>query len=65
MKKMSAKGAKNSFGLLLDLARAAPVQVEVQGRQVVVAISVEKFQPLNAPPKRPGKLAPGTVTIGN
>jgi prevent-host-death family protein len=65
MKKMSAKGAKNSFGLLLDYARTAPVQVDVQGRPVVVVISVEEFQPLNAPSKRPGKLGPGTVTIGN
>ncbi len=48
MRTMSAKDAKNSFGLLLDYARAAPVQVEKHGRPVVVVISVEEFQRLNA-----------------
>ncbi|HEX7854738.1 MAG TPA: type II toxin-antitoxin system prevent-host-death family antitoxin [Sphingobium sp.] len=43
---MSAKDAKNSFGLLLDSARAEPVQVEKHGRPVVVVISVEEFQRL-------------------
>lgn len=65
MRTMSAKDAKNSFGLLLDYARAAPVQVEKHGRPVVVVISVEEFQRLNAPSKRTGKLAPDTITIGN
>jgi prevent-host-death family protein len=65
MRTMSAKDAKNSFGLLLDYARAAPVQVEKHGRPVVVVISVEEFQRLSAPSKRTGKLAPSTVTIGN
>jgi len=44
---MSAKDAKNSFGLLLDPARAEPVQVEKHGRPVVVAVSVEEFQRLS------------------
>ena len=58
MRTMSAKHAKNSFGLLLDCARAEPVQVEKHGRPVVVVISVEEFQrlsnhlPANAPPNR-------------
>ncbi|MFD1476277.1 type II toxin-antitoxin system prevent-host-death family antitoxin [Ancylobacter polymorphus] len=43
---MSAKDAKNSFGLLLDRARAGPVQVEKHGRPVVVVVSVEEFQRL-------------------
>ncbi len=54
MRSMSAKDAKNSFGLLLDYARAAPVQVEKHGRPVVVVISVEEFQRLNDPSKRRG-----------
>ena len=44
MKTMSAKDAKNSFGLLLDQARAEPVQVEKHGRPVVVVMSVEAFE---------------------
>jgi len=46
MQLMSAKDAKNSFGLLLDRARAEPVQVEKHGRPVVVVVSVEEFQRL-------------------
>lgn len=40
---MSAKDAKNAFGLLLDRARAAPVIVEKHGRAVVVVLSVEEY----------------------
>jgi prevent-host-death family protein len=47
MKSMSAKDAKNSFGLLLDNARAEPVEVHKHGRPVVVVISVEEFRRLN------------------
>lgn len=47
MKTMSANEAKNSFGLLLDQARAGPVQVEKHGRPVVVVVSVEEFQRLS------------------
>lgn len=46
---MSAKDAKNSFGMLLDYARAEPVKVEKHGRPVVVVISVEEFERLNQP----------------
>lgn len=46
MQAMSAKDAKNNFGLLLDRARAEPVQVEKHGRPVVVVLSVEEFQRL-------------------
>ena len=48
MKTMSAKDAKNSFGLLLDQARAEPVQVEKYGRPVVVVMSVEEFEKLSS-----------------
>ena len=47
MQTMSATDAKNSFGLLLDRARAEPVQVEKHGRPVVVVVSVEEFQRLS------------------
>jgi prevent-host-death family protein len=46
MKSMSAKNAKNSFGLLLDTARAEPVTIEKHGRAVVVVLSVEAYQHL-------------------
>lgn len=47
MKSMSAKDAKNAFGLLLDNARAEPVTVEKHGRPVVVVLSVEEFERLS------------------
>ena len=46
MKSMSAKNAKNAFGLLLDTARAEPVTIEKHGRRVVVVLSVEEYQRL-------------------
>lgn len=46
MKTMSAKDAKNAFGLLLDRARAEPVTVEKHGRAVVVVLSVEEYERL-------------------
>ncbi|TAX74717.1 type II toxin-antitoxin system Phd/YefM family antitoxin [Rhizobium leguminosarum] len=46
MKSMSAKDAKNAFGLLLDTARAEPVTVEKHGRPVVVVLSIEEFERL-------------------
>lgn len=46
MKNMSAKEAKNGFGLLLDTARAEPVTIEKHGRPVVVVVSVEEFERL-------------------
>jgi prevent-host-death family protein len=45
---MSAKDAKNSFGLLIDHARAEPVIVEKHGRPVVVVVSVEEYRRLAA-----------------
>lgn len=47
MKSMTAKDAKNNFGLLLDNARAEPVEVQKHGRPVVVVLSVEEFERLN------------------
>lgn len=57
MQTMSAKDAKNSFGLLLDRARAEPVQVEKHGRPVVVVVSVEEFQRLSLASAKPAPAA--------
>jgi prevent-host-death family protein len=46
MKSMSARDAKNAFGLLLDTARAEPVSIEKHGRPVVVVLSVERYKRL-------------------
>lgn len=46
MQHISARDAKNAFGRLIDLARAAPVSVEKHGRPVVVVLSVEEYQRL-------------------
>lgn len=46
MKTMSAKDAKNAFGLLIDSARAEPVAIEKHGRKVVVVLAVEEFERL-------------------
>jgi prevent-host-death family protein len=55
MKSMSAKDAKNAFGLLLDTARAEPVTIEKHGRRVVVVVSVEEYERLTGKrPKSPG-----------
>ena len=47
MKSMSAKEAKNGFGLLLDTARAEPVTIEKHGRPVVVVLSTEEYERLS------------------
>lgn len=49
MKAMSARDAKNGFGLLIDTARAEPVLIEKHGRGVVMVISVEEYQRLAGP----------------
>jgi prevent-host-death family protein len=46
MKTMSAREAKNAFGLMIDAARAEPVLIEKHGRGVVVVISVEEYERL-------------------
>jgi prevent-host-death family protein len=46
MKTMSAKDAKNGFGLLLDTARAEPVTIEKHGRPVVVVLAIEEYDRL-------------------
>ena len=46
MQRMSARDAKNSFGRLIDTARAEPVAVEKHGRPVVVVLSIEEYERL-------------------
>jgi prevent-host-death family protein len=47
MKTMSAREAKNGFGLMIDTARAEPVLIERHGRGVVVVVSVEEYERLS------------------
>ena len=47
MKTMSAREAKNAFGLMIDTARAEPVRIEKHGRGVVMVISVEEYERLS------------------
>jgi prevent-host-death family protein len=47
MKIMSARAAKNAFGLMIDTARAEPLLIEKHGRPVVMVISVEEYERLN------------------
>ena len=46
MQSMSARDAKNSFGKLIDMARAEPVAIEKHGRTVVVVLSIESYEML-------------------
>ncbi len=48
MKTMSARDAKNAFGMMLDTARAEPVAIEKHGRKVVVVVAVEEYERLKA-----------------
>ena len=54
MKTMSAREAKNGFGLMIDTARAEPVLIEKHGRGVVVVVAVEEYE----------RLAPGQMHRG-
>jgi len=54
MHHMSARDAKNSFGRLIDLARAAPVSIDKYGRPVVVVLSVEEYERLSAKSRKNG-----------
>ncbi len=48
MQRMSAREAKNSFGKLIDTARAEPVAIEKHGRTVVVVMSIESYERLRS-----------------
>jgi prevent-host-death family protein len=59
MKTMSAREAKNGFGLMIDTARAEPVLIEKHGRGVVVVVSVEEYERLFV---QSGRADKGTAT---
>lgn len=44
MKTMSAREAKNGFGLMIGTTRAEPVLIEKHGHGVVMVISVEEYE---------------------
>jgi prevent-host-death family protein len=48
MRIITSADAKNSFGELIDLARAAPVAVTKYDRPVVVVMAVEEYERLTA-----------------
>jgi len=60
MKTMSAREAKNAFGLMIDTARAEPVLIEKHGRGVVMVIAVEEYERLSVQSGRTDKGATGT-----
>jgi prevent-host-death family protein len=62
MKTMSAREAKNAFGLMIDTARAEPVRIEKHGRGVVMVISVEEYERLNSATAAAGQQSGGTPT---
>jgi len=46
MKAMSAREARNTFGLMIDSSREEPALIEKHGRGVVMAIAVEEYERL-------------------
>ncbi len=50
MKTMSAREARNDFGLMIDTARAERVLIEKHGRGVVVVIAVQEYEWLTVHP---------------
>ena len=57
MRTMSAREAKNAFGLMIDTARAEPVLIEKHGRGVVMVIAVEEYERLTVRPDSQAKTA--------
>ena len=51
MRSITSADAKNNFGELIDLARAAPVAVTKYDRPVVVVMAVEEYERLTAAAK--------------
>jgi len=60
MKTISAREAKNAFGLMIDTARAEPVLIEKHGRGVVMVIAVEEYERLSVQSGRTDKGEMGT-----
>lgn len=56
---MSAREAKNGFGLMIDTARAEPVLIQKHGRGVVVVVSIEEFERLSSQSEHADKGASG------
>jgi len=56
MRTVSAADAKNKFGELVDMARAAPVAITKHDRTVLVVLAIEEYERLkrldasNTPP---------------
>ena len=48
MRSITSADAKNNFGELIDLARAAPVMVTKYDRPVVVVMAAEEYEQLKA-----------------
>lgn len=48
MRTFTSTDAKNNFGELIDLARAAPVAITKYDRPVVVVMAVEEYERLKA-----------------
>jgi prevent-host-death family protein len=53
MQTLTAKDAKQGFGRLIDLARAAPVAVAKHGRAVVVVMAIEEYERLKSLERKP------------
>ena len=61
MRSITSADAKNNFGELIDLARAAPVTVTKYDRPVVVVMAVEEFERLELICPLPS--GPGTIIL--
>ena len=48
MRAFTSADAKNNFGELIDLARAAPIAITKYDRPVVVVMAVEEYERLTA-----------------
>ena len=55
MTTLSAREAKNAFGLMIDTARAEPVLIEKHGRGVVMVIAVQEYEATDCSPDARGK----------
>lgn len=49
MRTFTSADAKNRFGELIDLARAAPVAITKYDRPVVVIMAVEEYERMKGP----------------
>jgi prevent-host-death family protein len=64
MRSISAQNAKNNFGELIDLARAAPIAVTKYDRRVVVVMAVEEYDRLTELARGPGPAGAATKAAG-